>query len=209
MAIFAGAKSNKEYEKPETGMYHGILADIVDLGNVTTQFKGEVKVQHMVRYVWVLNVLGKDKERFPETFGKQLTAQQRFNLSLHEKANMYKTVKQILNAPPPVQDGVEFDIELLLGSVRKIFILQEPSEDGKKMYANVQGISAADKGVVVTLPAGFQRAKDRPDNRGTRGTTSVNSTYTAGAAAEAARQAPADVSFGAVNAVSDDSEIPF
>lgn len=162
MAIIASAKSTKEYEKPETGMYHGVLADIVDLGNVTTQFKGEVKVQHMVRFVWVLDTLGKDKNRYPETFGKPLQATQRFNLSLHEKANMYKTVKQILNAPPPVSEtNPDYDIEQLIGSVRKIFILRELSEDGKKDYPNVQGVSAADPGVNVSVPQGFVRAKFR------------------------------------------------
>jgi hypothetical protein len=162
MGIIASAKGSKEYEKPETGMYHGVLADVVDLGNVTTQFKGEVKVQHMVRFVWVLNTLGKDKLRYPDTFEKPLTATQRFNLSMHEKANLYKTVKQILNAPPPVSEAQpEYDVEQLLGVVRKIFILRELSEDGKKDYPNVQGISAADPGVTVSLPQGYVRAKFR------------------------------------------------
>lgn len=195
MALFAGAKSTKEYEKPETGMYHGVLADIVDLGNVTTQFKGEVKVQHMVRYVWILNTLGKDKVKFPETFGKPLSVTQRFNLSLHEKANMYKTVKQILNAPPPVSEGVEYDIELLLGSVRKIFVLRELSEDGKKDYPNVQGISTADPGVTVAIPQGFVRAKFRDNKAGSTTGGNVNTFQAqAGTIAQGAAQG-ADVSF--------------
>ena len=58
MPIIASAKSGKQFEKPETGMYHGLLADVIDLGNVTTSYKGEVKVQHMIRIIWVLNTLG-------------------------------------------------------------------------------------------------------------------------------------------------------
>ncbi len=162
MAIIASSKSGKQFEKPETGMYHGLLADVVDLGNVTTQYKGEVKVQHMIRLVWVLNTLGKDKEKYPDTFGKPLTVAQRFNLSLNEKSNLYETVKQILNAPPPVSDAQpEYDVEQLLGVVRKIFILREVSEKGQD-YPNIKGISAADAGVTVSLPVGFVRASAKP-----------------------------------------------
>jgi len=148
MPIIATAKG-KDFETPDTGMYHGILADVVDLGLIKTTYQGKEKEQHMIRLIWVLDKNGKD--------GAPLTVQQRFPLSLHEKANLYKAVKQILNAAPPQT----YDIELLLGQTRKLFIMQEPNKAGDKMFANVKGITPADKGVTVALPAGFVRSKDK------------------------------------------------
>ena len=140
----------KTYEKPESGLFHGVLADIIDLGQVTTSYQGQTKTVPMVRFVWILNVFGKD--------GKPLSVTQRFNVSnLHEKSNVYKTLKQILNAPPPPN----FDIENLINQTRKILINREHSADGTKDFANVMGILPADPGVAVLIPSDFIRAKFR------------------------------------------------
>lgn len=143
-------KSGANFEKPNTGMYHGVLADIVDLGEVTTVYNNQPKTQPMVRFVWVLNQNGKD--------GKPLQVTARFNNNLHEKSNLYKTVKQILNAAPPVT----LNPETLIGQVRKLFIQREIDEANKKDFANILGISPADQGISVTLPADFVRDKNKP-----------------------------------------------
>jgi hypothetical protein len=145
-------KAGANFEKPNTGMYHGILADIVDLGEVATVYNGQTKIQPMTRFVWVLNQAGKD--------GKPLMVTARFNNNLHEKSNLYKTVKQILNAAPPL----ELNPESLIGSVRKLFIQRETTGEGaqQKDFANILGISPADPGVAVTLPADFVRDKNKP-----------------------------------------------
>lgn len=141
-------KAGKEFEKPNSGMYHAVLADIVDLGDVPTTFQGQTKVQPMVRFIWILNVNGKD--------GTPLSVTQRFGVNLHEKSNLYKAVKQILNAAPPVT----LDAESLVGSVRKLFIQRETTD--KTDFANVLGISPADPGVTVAVPAGFVRDRNKP-----------------------------------------------
>lgn len=147
MGMVIGANNGKQFEKPDSGMFHGVLADIVDLGIVKTIYKGVEKEQPMVRFIWILNVNGKD--------GKPLSVVQRFNANLHEKSNLYKAVKQILNAAPPVP----FDVENLIGQTRQLFITRNKSEDGSKDYANVMGILPAQPGVVVQIPSDFVRAK--------------------------------------------------
>jgi hypothetical protein len=140
----------KQYEKPESGLIHGILADIVDLGPVTTSYNGQTKTQPMVRFIWILNVLGKD--------GKPLSVTQRYNISsFHEKSNIYKDLKMVLGQPPDVTR----DIETYIGVVRKLWINREKSADGTKDYANIKGYLPADPGVVVPIPADFIRAKFR------------------------------------------------
>jgi len=145
-------KGGANFEKPNTGMYHGVLADIVDLGDVTTTYNGQVKTQPMTRFVWILNQNGKD--------GKPLSVTARFNRNLHEKSNLYKTVKQILNAAPPLT----LDPETLIGVVRKLFIQRETTGEGQqqKDFANILGISPADAGVSVPIPADFVRDKNKP-----------------------------------------------
>lgn len=145
-------KAGKDFEKPDSGMYHGVLADVVDLGDVPTTFQGITKVQPMVRFVWILNKNGKD--------GKPLSVTQRFGVNLHEKSNLYKSVKQILSAAPPLT----LDAESLVGSVRKLFIQREITENGnqKTDFANVLGISPADPGVTVPVPADFVRDRNKP-----------------------------------------------
>ena len=145
-------KNGATFEKPATGMYHGILADIVDLGDVTTTFQNQVKTQPMVRFVWILNQNGKD--------GKPLSVTARFNNNLHEKSNLYKSVKQILNAAPPLT----LNPESLIGQVRKLFIQLDVQGEGqqRKEYANILGISPADPGVTVAIPTDYVRDKNKP-----------------------------------------------
>jgi len=144
-------KGGANFEKPNTGMYHGVLADIVDLGEVTTTYNGQVKTQPMVRFVWILNANGKD--------GKFLSVTARFNNNLHEKSNLYKSVKQILNAAPPLT----LNPETLIGQTRKLFIQREITGEGQqqKDFANILGISPADAGVSVAIPTDFIRDKNK------------------------------------------------
>lgn len=144
-------KGGANFEKPNTGMYHGVLADIVDLGEVTTVYNGQSKTQPMVRFVWILNANGKD--------GKPLSVTARFNNNLHEKSNLYKSVKQILNAAPPLT----LNPESLIGQTRKLFIQRDVTGEGQqqKDFANILGISPADSGVGVAIPADYVRDKNK------------------------------------------------
>jgi hypothetical protein len=155
MSMVIDAKPTKVFEKPASGSYHGVLADIVDLGMVTNTYKGETKTIPMVRFIWILNANGTD--------GKPLSVAQKFNASLHEKANLYKSLKQILGGAPPIP----FDLELLIGQTRQLFIVREeapPQRPGEpnRIFANVQGILPALQGVVVQIPRDFVRKKFQP-----------------------------------------------
>jgi hypothetical protein len=140
----------KEYEKAESGMYNAVLADVVDLGMITTTFQGQAKTYPAVRLIWILNVLGKN--------GKPLEwYSPKYNASLHEKATLYKVLKQIIGTAP----AANLDIETLIGQTRKLVINRERSADGTKDYANLMGILPPEPGVNIPIPQDFVRVKFR------------------------------------------------
>ncbi|VVB52906.1 Uncharacterised protein [uncultured archaeon] len=145
-------RSGKEFEKPESGQYLAILADIVDLGIIKTSYNNVEKSQPMTRFVWLLEVNGKD--------GKPLQVQARYNNNLYsakgKESNLYKAIKQILGTAPPVT----LDPETLIGSVRKLFVIREVSEKGD--FANIMGITPAEAGKTVAIPTDFVRDKNKP-----------------------------------------------
>jgi len=185
MSLLATTNNGKTFEKANSGMYHGILADIQDLGPVTTVYNRQSKTQEMVRFIWVLNATGAD--------GQPLTVAQKLGKNLHEKSNLYKTVKQILNSPPPLQ----LDLETLVGQTRQLLVVRETSGTintaDYKDFSNVQGIVPAQANVTVAIPADFIRDKNKPVDQQIRNKKKGNFTQRPAAAAPQAPQA--DVAF--------------
>jgi hypothetical protein len=141
----------KEYEKPEPGIHLAVLVDVVDLGQITSNFNGQVRSYPAIRFIWSLATLGKDGRPL-QVWGKKLNAS-----SWHEKGNLYKFVKQVLGTPPtPATDP-----ESLIGQVRQLFVSRNKSADGTKDYVNIEGIAPA-PGAVLPIPADYVREKFRP-----------------------------------------------
>ena len=140
----------KEYEKPESGVYNAVLADVVDCGIVNTVFQGQAKSYPAVRLIWVLNALDK-KGKLLEWWSPK------YNASLHEKATLYKVLKQIIGQAPVAN----LDIETLIGQTRKLVINRERSADGTKDYANLMGVLPPDPGFQMAVPQDFVRVKFR------------------------------------------------
>jgi hypothetical protein len=140
----------KEYPKPESGMYNAVLADVVDCGIINTVFQGQAKSYPAVRLIWILNVLDKN--------GKPLEWwSPKYNASLHEKATLFKVLKQIIGQAPVAN----LDIETLIGQTRKLVINRERSADGTKDYANLMGVLPPDPGFQMAIPQDFIRVKFR------------------------------------------------
>lgn len=143
-------ETKKNYERPDSGEFVGVIADAVDLGTVPTKFGPKVKI----RLVWVLD--RNDSE------GKPFRAMKQINASLDEKSELYKTVAAITGAAPQVG----FDTESLIGKANTLFIVKEKSQDGKTDYANIKAILPLKAGAVVpAIPADFVRAKDKNKNQ--------------------------------------------
>lgn len=142
MAVIVNQNSNT-YAIPEEGQYLGVVADVIDLGPVTTQFGTKEKVQ----IVWLLDAY--DEE------GNQFRVSAFYNKSLHEKASLTRDIKKIAGVTPSGQ----FDVESLLG-LNSSLVIEHNESDGKT-YANITAILKAPKGKVLGIPDDFERKIDR------------------------------------------------
>lgn len=140
MSITVSIDSGKDFEVLPEGVYPAVLADIVDLGVVDTAFGPKEKV----RFVWLTSEV--DSE------GRTFRAFQTFTKSLHEKATMTKTVKQLVKVPTTGS----FDLESLLGSQARLVIQHGEGKEGK-IYANVSSLLKPVAGAKVDIPADFER----------------------------------------------------
>ena len=163
--------SAKTYEKPDSGLFLGVLADIVYIKAKPTQYGP----RDVARLIWILDA--KDKE------GNFYRVMSEANQSLNEKARLYTLAKDIRNgvAPP-----VPFELDELIGSVNQLVITREKSADGTKDFANIKAIIPNTTGKTFAVPAGFVRDKDKPAKGTTQGTTQATTTASASATAPAA-----------------------
>ena len=132
-----------DFEIPEEGQYLAVVADVVDLGPVATNFG----VKERVQITWLLDAF--DSE------GNQFRIAEFFNKSLHEKASLRKRIKSITGVDPT---GT-FDMETMLGTNSLIVI--EHNEGDKRTYANVVAVLKAPKGRRLDVPADFERRIDK------------------------------------------------
>jgi hypothetical protein len=148
MAIVVKEPDQKDFEHPEDGQYLGVIADVIDLGEVETGFG----VKPRVRIVYLLDA--NDSEGNPFRVVSTYTA------SLHEKANLRKTLKQILGADVSGQ----FDLEELLGINNQLVVATTEKDD--KVYTNIVAILKAPKGSPrLAIPDDFVRQKDKQQQK--------------------------------------------
>lgn len=144
MAIVVKEPDQKDFEHPEDGQYIGVIADVIDLGEVETGFG----VKPRVRIVYLLDA--NDSEGNPFRVVSTYTA------SLHEKANLRKALKQILGADVSGQ----FDLDELLGINNQLVVTTTEKDD--KVYTNIVAILKAPKGSPrLAIPDDFIRQQDK------------------------------------------------
>lgn len=141
----------KEYEKPQTGSYVGVLADVINLGIV----QGKFGPKPTARLVWLL----KDTDSEGSHFRVMIQA----TASMNEKAKLYKRVSEVLNSPVPDN----YDLENLIGKCNMLMVRRsETTVNGKKkIYANIESIFPLPAGTApFAIPQGFVRKKDQQQN---------------------------------------------
>lgn len=114
------------------GVHTAILYQVVDLGTQKTDYQGDVKISHKVRFTWELcDELMED--------GRPFVVSKRYTLSAHEKAILAIDIKSWTGVAP---NGI--NIETLLGKACNVNVVHEQGKDG--LYARVASLAPLKKG---------------------------------------------------------------
>lgn len=181
MSIVAQVKANdRVYVNAPASVYQGVLADVVDEGIVTPKDPNH-KPAHKVTFVYQIDLkitkadvdaayaaAGKtpDQEKAYKQVGRPFTVRRMLTLSLHEKAELRKFLKNWRGrdlTEAEVRDGL--DLESLIGVNAQLNVVHEASKkDPSKVFANIAGITPwnAKFGPVIEVSADYVRVKDRP-----------------------------------------------
>lgn len=159
LAVPIIAKENESNFKPApAGPAVAVGCDVVDLGMLKASFPGKPDtMKHKIKVVWMLG------EMDPET-GKRFTVQQRYTLSLHEKAALRKDLESWRGRAFTADERQGFDVEKIIGVPCFLNIVH--NEKNGSTYANVQSIMPLPKGMPkVAVDPAYIREKDRPKDQ--------------------------------------------
>lgn len=143
-------RSEKSFTPAPAGTHQAVCCDVVDLGFIESSFTPG-KQQHKIAVVWQI---GEDMEN-----GKPFLVQQRYTLSLDEKANLRRDLESWRGKPFTEPELMGFDVENLLSANCLLSIVHVDRQG--KVYANVKSVSPLMKGMTKMAVREYIRVIDR------------------------------------------------
>lgn len=128
------------------GNYVARCYQMIEVGTVTENIKGDVKNIHKVRIGWELPEETKvfDQKRGPQP----LVIDQEYTLSMNEKANLRKMLESWRGKGFTEKEAECFDITKLLGVPCMLNIIHKTSKAGND-YESVTSVTAVPRGLKV------------------------------------------------------------
>lgn len=151
MAIIA-SDSSQRFEPPPEDIYPSVCIDVVDLGEIQSEYAGETRLRHVVKLVWQIDYLREDQLRFEPS--------RRFTLSLHEKAALRAFLERWRGKRFTPEELKGFDLERVIGVNGQLQILHNASPDGR-IWANVETVTPALKVSEKMVAINYVREKER------------------------------------------------
>lgn len=148
MGLQVSIDNQKDFEPVTEMIQPGVLADIVDKGQVPNKFKPGT-TQHKCYFVWI--VAEEDAD------GKNKRVFESFTVSLHEKASLRKRLKEL---GVKMEAGSPVDLDALIGTQRMLVLAAEDGDNGKQ-FIKVTATMALKGKKGVEIPADFIRKQDR------------------------------------------------
>lgn len=133
-------KDNPSYKLPSPGSIQGVLAEVVDLGDVTTEWQGKKRVSHKCLLTFEIDEM---VER--ENGEQRMIVSHRFTASLNEKAALRKFLEGWRGRTFTDDELAGFDLDSIVG-VNAILSLVH-NTDGGKTYCNIDSAAALLKGM--------------------------------------------------------------
>jgi len=150
------AKAGATFAPAPEGSHPAVCVDVVDLGTLEVNYGGKSKKQHKIRVVWQIDENQED--------GKPFIVQQRFTLSLHEKAGLRKVLESWRGKQFTDDELQGFDVETVIGKPCLVNVVHA-KKDGS-MYANVTSVMRLPKGLAILTPRDYVRVCDRTEGEG-------------------------------------------
>lgn len=142
------AKSTSNFVLPEADFHDGIIAGLVDLGVVESEWQGQVKEQHKIVVLYYLAT------EIPDSDGKRYVQSKTYTFSWSDKGNLYKDFTGGFGTE---EFNKAEDIEIFLGKPVRVLIDQVEKRDGSGKYAKIDGLRVA-KNTEVSMD-GFELPK--------------------------------------------------
>ena len=125
------AKLNKDdYVLPPAGLCRAMCSEVVDLGEVDTQFGRK----HQGRFIFEIDFTN------PNT-GKRVTAVQTFNVSLHRKSQLRDILHKWLGRELAPAEAANFDLDKMVGVPAILQIEHATSQTSGNKYAKISTIA--------------------------------------------------------------------
>ena len=151
----------KDFEPVTDMIQAGVLADIVDKGEVPNKFKPGT-MQHKVRFDWI--VAEEDTE------GRNKRVFETFTLSLNEKATLRKRLKELGLTDAKIAElkeagSTDLDLDVYLGTKRMLVLSEEDASDNSgKKFVKVTATMPLKKGQTgPDIPKDFIRQQDKTE----------------------------------------------
>jgi hypothetical protein len=130
-----------DWELPPAGNMAAVCVALIDLGTQQDAYMGKPKDSHQLVIVWELvGMVNKT--------GKNHLVCEKFNASLHPKANLRKTLESWRGKP--IKDDEDFDVFKIVGAPCLLQVSHDKTNSGNDVYC----VDA-----VTNLPRGMQAPK--------------------------------------------------
>lgn len=148
--MIVAKRSEKTFTPAPAGTHQGVCVDVVDLGFLESAFTPG-KRQHKISIVWQIT------ERMENQ--KPFLVQQRYTLSLDEKANLRRDLESWRGKPFTEAELSGFDVESVITANCLLSIVHV--ERKGSTYANVKSVMPLMKGMPKIAGESYIRVKDR------------------------------------------------
>jgi len=137
------SSSGGDWELPPSGNLLAVCVGLIDLGTQQDSFDNKPREARQLVIVWEL--IGQVSSKT----GKSHVVCDKYNASLHPKANFRKTLESWRGVP--IRDDEEFDIFKIVGAPCLLQISHDTTKSGKEIYS-VDAVTGLVKGMQKPTP---------------------------------------------------------
>lgn len=147
MPIIARNNSGPQFEPAPEGLHHAVCVDVIYLGEQDTPYG----IKEQTRFIWQIDVEN-------EVTGNRYQVRQTYNLTMSEMSKLSQHLEGWRNKQFTEEERVAFDVEKLIGVNCQLQLIHRTSKAGR-VYANIQAVVPAPKGVTPMVPLDYERSQ--------------------------------------------------